>query len=157
MGIENLISPARALSNVHGISKKRTLELIANQLNEQLPAFNAKELFANLCSREKLGTTALGEGVALPHCRLSGCDKPAGLLLQLASPIDFDAADQQPVDLIFALIVPKDAHEEHLLILQDIAIRFNDPTFRTRLRQTTNATDLYKEATRPLSSVTAHY
>ncbi|MGY0217264.1 PTS sugar transporter subunit IIA [Endozoicomonadaceae bacterium StTr2] len=145
-----MISPSRALCNVHGISKKRTLELVANQLHEQLPAFNAKELFANLVSREKLGTTALGEGVALPHCRLSGCEQPVGLLLKLATPIDFDAADQQPVDLVFALIVPKDAHEEHLLILQDIATRFNSPEFRQNLRQTATADELFTEAVKPL-------
>ena len=93
---------------------------------------------------ERLGSTALGEGVALPHCRLDACQEPIAALLTLASPIDYDAPDDDPVDLVFALIVPKAAADEHLSILSNLAELLIDDSNREALRGAASHEDLFR-------------
>ncbi len=110
---------------MHGASKKKILEYIADRISSEVPEINAKELFEALVSRERLGTTGLGSGVAIPHCRCKACPEPVGLFIRLAEPVDFDSVDRKPVDLVFALIVPEGENQEHLEILKALAEKFH--------------------------------
>ena len=122
MPISQILSPDRTFAGVQGVSKKRVLEL-TGKLVAQHTNLDADAIYDSLIAREKLGSTGFGHGIAIPHCRLPGCNKAVGALLQLDSKIDFDALDGEPVDLIFILLVPEEATEEHLQILKMLAER----------------------------------
>jgi PTS system nitrogen regulatory IIA component len=117
-------------------SKKRVLEhaaeLLAAGLNEG-PA--AEQIFERLLERERLGSTGLAGGVALPHARVAGIERSRGAFLRLATAVEFDALDGNPVDLVFALLVPENASAEHLELLATLARIFNDAGLRERLRE----------------------
>ena len=134
MDIADLIDPQRIRCGVEGSSKKRSLEDLARLLATVAPDLTAEEIFESLIGRERLGSTGLGHGVALPHGRLAGLRRPVAAVMTLDRGIDFDAADRQPVDLLFALLVPADAAQEHLEILARLARMFDDPHFREQLR-----------------------
>ncbi|TVP87331.1 MAG: PTS IIA-like nitrogen-regulatory protein PtsN [Pseudomonadaceae bacterium] len=143
MQISQILSPDRTFAGVQGVSKKRVLEL-TGKLVAQHTSLDADAIYESLIAREKLGSTGFGHGIAIPHCRLPGCSKAVGALLQLDGKIDFDALDGEPVDLIFVLLVPEEATEEHLQILKMLAERLDQPTLRTALRKAANAEDLYQ-------------
>ncbi len=143
MIIENILTPARTLCGVHGTSKKKILEAVATLISEEVPAINAKDLFSCLVTRERLGTTGLGDGVAIPHCRNKSCTKPTGLLIRLAEPVDFESIDHKPVDIIFALIVPEEDTQEHLEILKALAGRFQSNLLLNKMREAKGSTELY--------------
>ncbi|QEY16266.1 PTS IIA-like nitrogen-regulatory protein PtsN [Cellvibrio sp. KY-GH-1] len=146
MQIESLISASRTLCGVEGGSKKRALELLANAIAQDIPAIDADELFRRLIGRERLGSTGIGHGVAIPHCRVENCTGTVGALITLAEPIDFDAIDSQPVDILFAMLVPEDAHDEHLQTLATLAGALNNPEYRQRLRKAESDQALYQAA-----------
>ncbi|MFZ5657362.1 MAG: PTS sugar transporter subunit IIA [Pseudomonadota bacterium] len=98
------------------------------------PGLPAAELVDRLAARERLASTGLGHGVAIPHCRLGNLDRPRAAFLRLAAPVDFDAPDGRPVDLVFAMAVPEQAVAGHLAHLAEIAERFSDEAFRAALR-----------------------
>ncbi|HEY5789894.1 MAG TPA: PTS IIA-like nitrogen regulatory protein PtsN [Gammaproteobacteria bacterium] len=135
MHIVDIIAPARVVKSAQVGSKKRALELLSELLAGSDPELGQSEVFSCLLAREKLGSTGLGHGVALPHGRLAGCRRPCGALVTLAEPIDFDAIDGQPVDLLFSMVVPEESTEEHLQLLSQLAEMFSDPAFCARLRQ----------------------
>ena len=139
MIIRQILTPGRTLCDVSGVSKKKILESIAETLSREVPAINASELFEALVARERLGTTGLGQGIALPHCRFKSCPEPTGLFARLEEPVDFDAVDRESVDLVFALIVPEGDNQEHLDILKSLAERFNSEAIRNKLRQAEDA------------------
>ncbi|MFK0570847.1 PTS sugar transporter subunit IIA [Endozoicomonas sp.] len=143
MKIHRILTPERTLDGVHGVSKKKILEFIADRISSEVPEINAKELFEALISRERLGTTGLGEGVAIPHCRCKACPEPVGLFIRLAEPIDFDSVDRKPVDLVFALIVPEGENQEHLEILKALAERFHSASMLEKIRSATDSEMLY--------------
>ena len=147
--MSDILTPARAVTGQTVTSKKKLLELLGQRLAEQLDAPTAEEIFDRLLERERLGSTGFGDGIAIPHCRLPGCNSAMGLLVQLREPIDFDAVDRQPVDLIFTLVVPEQATEEHLQVLAMLAERFQQPNYRQSLRQAENNTALFEAATQP--------
>lgn len=101
-------------------------------------------LFDNFVAREKLGSTGLGSGVAIPHCRTPGIKKIYGFLAKLTAPVDFDAIDDQPVDLIFALVVPEEKNDEHLSTLARIAAIMQNDKSRQLLRDCDNDKLLFK-------------
>jgi PTS system nitrogen regulatory IIA component len=146
MQIESLISPSRTLCGVEGGSKKRALELLANTIAQDVPDIDGDELFRRLIARERLGSTGIGHGVAIPHCRIDRCSSTVGALITLADPIDFDAIDSQPVDILFAMLVPEDAHSEHLQTLASLAAALNKPEYRQGLRSATSNEALYQAA-----------
>ena len=111
-----------------------------------MTTFDSKELFSALINREKLGSTGFGDGIAIPHCRLASCTQVTGALVRLANAVDFDAIDQQPVDLLFVLLVPLQATDEHLQILATLAGSFGQLEFRAGLREATDAAAMYKIA-----------
>lgn len=145
--IETILSPELTLCRVSGTSKKRILEYIAEQVSQHDPDLNETQIFNNLVSRERLGSTGIGQGIAIPHCRLEGCSHVVGTLITLEEGVAFDAIDNQPVDLLFALIVPKEATSEHLELLSQLAEKFNDRSFCDQLRQCTDASSLYQRMT----------
>jgi len=116
-------------------SKKRLLENISDLLAKKAPQLSRNEIFDSLINREKLGSTGLGKGVAIPHGRLGALQRPVCAFIKLDQPIEFDALDGQPVDLVFALLVPADSTDEHLQILSAIATLFSNPGFCSRLRE----------------------
>ena len=102
--LETILTPGRSLVNVPGGSKKRALEKVATVIAEQVPELEMQDVFEKLVAREKLGSTGFGNGIAIPHCRLEGCSAPVSALLHLEAPIDYDAIDGAPVDLLFVLL-----------------------------------------------------
>ncbi len=146
MHLENILTPARSRVNVPGGSKKRVLEFIATLFAEDQPGMDADLLFDSLIAREKLGSTGFGNGIAIPHCRLAGCTQPMGAILHLDSPVDFDAIDGAPVDLLFVLLVPETATEQHLTLLRQIAALFDNDKLRERLRKAPDSQTLYQAA-----------
>lgn len=146
MNIDTILSPSRTLCSATGSSKKRVLENIANFICEDVATLNANQLFDGLIARERLGSTGLGNGIAIPHCRNECCDSIIGSLVKLEEPVDFDAIDNQPVDLLFVLLVPEQANDEHLSALAKIAELFNDADFCQRLRSSQDSEQLYQLA-----------
>ncbi|MEM6301487.1 MAG: PTS sugar transporter subunit IIA [Pseudomonadota bacterium] len=141
-----LLAPERCLCQVQGTSKKRLFELIADLLSSEYVDFHPSELVSGMLAREKLGSTALGEGIAIPHCRLDACETPCGVLLTLDAAADFDAPDNQDVDLVFALVVPGEATQEHLNLLADLARLFSKSGFREALRGCATPLAVYETA-----------
>ncbi|HIG36829.1 MAG TPA: PTS IIA-like nitrogen regulatory protein PtsN, partial [Oceanospirillaceae bacterium] len=123
-----------------------SLESVSQWLAQQISNFDGKHVFNALINREKLGSTGFGDGIAIPHCRLASCNQVTGALIRLANPIDFDAIDQQSVDLLFVLLVPLEATDEHLQILATLAGKFGQAEFRDQLRNATNAEAMYQIA-----------
>ncbi|BAU72641.1 PTS IIA-like nitrogen regulatory protein PtsN [Metapseudomonas furukawaii] len=142
--LEQILTPGRSLVNVPGGSKKRVLEQIAKLVARDLPDLDYQDIFESLVSREKLGSTGFGNGIAIPHCRLAGCTAPISAVLRLDAPVDFDAIDGAPVDLLLVLLVPEAATDEHLELLRQIASMLDRADVRERLRQAPDSTSLYQ-------------
>lgn len=143
----NLISPLLTLANVQAecdtTSKKRLFEKAA-ELVQTSHGVPASEVFDSLFSREKLGSTALGYGIAIPHGRIKHLADTACAFLRLKTPIDFDAPDDLPVDLIFILLAPAAATDVHLQILGELAAMLSDADFRASLRAAPDAAALHR-------------
>lgn len=133
MSIAALLSPARITLRNDIRSKKRALEEISKLLATGANV-DDNAIFTSLVNREKLGSTGLGQGVAIPHGRVRGLDESVGAVLRLAGGIDFESTDGEPTDLVFGLIVPEDCTEEHLEILRSLAEMFTDDAFTQQLR-----------------------
>lgn len=143
MNLTELIAPERVICRDDVSSKKRSLELLGGLIAESSELDN-RTVFDSLLGRERLGSTGLGRGVALPHGRLSGIPQAIGAVLKLAHGVDFDAQDQQPVDLLFALIVPEHFTDEHLKILAYLAEMFSNQDFCRQLRASRDDSQLYR-------------
>ena len=141
--LSNILTPGRTVCHTPGISKKRLFETIARIVSNDQLSLSYDEVLDQLITREKLGSTGLGQGIAIPHCRVEHCAQPLGTLLTLDEPIAFDAPDDVPVDLLFVLLVPGEAHQQHLDILADIARMFSQPDFCKRLRAAQDSLTLY--------------
>lgn len=142
--LQTILTPGRSLVNVPGGSKKRVLEQIAALAARDLGGLDAHDIFESLIAREKLGSTGFGNGIAIPHCRLSGCSSPLCAVLHLEAAVDFDAIDGAPVDLLFVLLVPEAATDEHLELLRQIASMLDRADIRERLRQASDSQELYQ-------------
>jgi PTS system nitrogen regulatory IIA component len=142
MQIVTLLSPDRIACHQDLVSKKRVLEALAGLLATSSPSLTEVEIFDSLLNRERLGSTGLGTGVAIPHGRMNGISSPLGAIITLNSGVDYDAIDHQPVDLLFALLVPEESTEEHLQILAGLAKMFSDRELCTRLRECQDASQL---------------
>ncbi|MBA1264040.1 PTS IIA-like nitrogen regulatory protein PtsN [Stutzerimonas sp. NM35] len=142
--LENILAPGRSLVNVPGGSKKRVLEQIAKVIGQDLPDLDTQNIFESFVAREKLGSTGFGNGIAIPHCRMPGCTTPLSAVLRLDAPVDFDAIDGAPVDLLFVLLVPEAATDEHLELLRQIASMLDQEEVRERLRNVATGQELYQ-------------
>jgi PTS system nitrogen regulatory IIA component len=116
-------------------SKKRLLEVLGELLASAVPNLGPEAVFERLLERERLGSTGLGHGVALPHARMEQITEAVGAFAQLRRGVDFAAIDEGPVDLVFALLVPEEANEMHLQLLSRLAAMFSDPQLRQDLRE----------------------
>ena len=142
--LEDILTPGRSLVNVPGGSKKRVLEQIANLIGKEVPDLDSQVVFESLIAREKLGSTGFGNGIAIPHCRIKNCEQPVSALLHLDAPIDFDAIDGAPVDLLFVLLVPEAATDAHLELLRQIASMLDRKDVRDKLRTANSNESLYQ-------------
>jgi PTS system nitrogen regulatory IIA component len=143
MHLLDLLTPARVRADAIVSGKKRLLERVAAMLAEGTGGTVERAIFDTLCGRERLGSTGLGHGVAIPHARSARALNAAGAFLRLAEPIDFGAPDGVPVDLVFAVVVPDHFAQQHLLLLAQLAEMFGDADFRQRLRAAPDAAALY--------------
>lgn len=130
-------------------SKKTLLEKAAELLAAAAAGAHARDIFDSLCQRERLGSTGLGHGVAIPHGRVEGQTSVAGTLIRLNSGIDFDAPDDDRVDLFFALAVPAQCTDVHLRLLASIAERFGDERCRQRLRKAVSPSEVMQIISEP--------
>lgn len=146
MQLEDILTPERCHSHLAGVSKKRILTIVSELLAKEYQSMESTEIFNALMAREQLGSTGLGNGIAIPHCRVSTCRDILGMLVTLEEPIDFDAVDGNPVDILFVLIVPEKKTDEHVRTLAGLAELFSDEDFCFTLRQTHNNEDLYNIA-----------
>jgi len=152
MNLDTLISSNAVISTNDIKSKKRALESLAellaseaNKVNQPLEEeIDALVIFQLLTEREKLGSTSMGHGVALPHTRTSLTEHAIGAFLKLEDGVDFDSPDDQKTDLIFALMVPKHYTDEHLKILAYLATLFNNENFCKTIRSTSDTEEIYK-------------
>jgi PTS system nitrogen regulatory IIA component len=139
MKITDLLTARRVIVGGHARSKKRVLEALSEALVADRSAPGADQVFEGLLTRERLGSTALGKGVALPHARLATEQETWGAFLVLSEGVDFDALDNAPVDLFFALLVPERCTDEHLELLAQLTRMFNEARMRQDLRAATSA------------------
>jgi len=146
MQFSDIITPERVATQVPATSKKRALETLSELFaTRSSSALDAHDIFDSLIARERLGTTAIDHGVAIPHGRLKNSAETIGAFVQLADGVDCDAFDHQSVNLMFALLVPEDSTEEHLQLLARLAQMFSDAELREKLRSAANSQSLYDE------------
>lgn len=146
MNLQSILSPELTFCNIPGGSKKRLLETAAGLIAGKVNHISANQIYDALIAREQLGSTGLGDGIAIPHCRVPHCQKTVGALMKLATPVDFDAVDNKPVDLLFFLLVPENAIAGHLEALRTLAENFSNPAFCQRLRAAGTDAALYAAA-----------
>ncbi|MDO6681988.1 MULTISPECIES: PTS IIA-like nitrogen regulatory protein PtsN [unclassified Oceanobacter] len=146
IAIADILLPECTRTDVAITSKKKLLEFLAGLIAEKVDGSSSDEVFERLLGRERLGSTGIGEGIAIPHCRLRQCEQAVGVLLHLQEAIDFDAIDHQPVDLVFALLVPEEATDDHLQILATLAQNFSQNDYRQQLRSASSDQELYQRA-----------
>ena len=145
--ITELISAQSVHCGFQAGSRKRLFQAIAQELVD--PARDDSEeaideIYEALVERERLGSTALGDGVAIPHCR-TDCQRISGAFYTLAEAVDYEAPDQRPVDLVFVLLVPEDEKTAHIFALQRLAQLFSDPAHQQRLRAAATDEALFDE------------
>lgn len=143
MNIAELVSKDRITLGVDCASKKKALEYISEVLSKDQPDVTSGEVFDCLIGRERLGSTGMGKGIAIPHCRLKGNTRTFATLIRLSDGIDYDSIDGQPVDLIFAMVVPEEATEEHLKTLAMLAKMFSDESLVQKLHQAKDSQAIY--------------
>ena len=139
--ISNLLTPENILLDFDASSKKRVFEQVG-LLFENNQGIARSVVFDSLFAREKLGSTGLGQGIAIPHGRIKGLKEASGAFLRLAAPVPFDSPDGKPVSLLFVLLVPEQATEQHLQILSELAQRFAERPFREALLAAQDAAEI---------------
>ena len=154
MKIADILDAHGVLPQLKATNKKQVLQDIAGQL-ASFVAVDKRIIFEALFTREKLGSTGLGQGIAIPHGRIAGLTKVAGLFVKLATPIDYDAVDGKPVDLVFALLSPEHAGADHLTALAKISRIMRSPAAVSKLRATNTVEGLYAVLTEPVATTTA--
>jgi PTS system nitrogen regulatory IIA component len=141
--VAKLLPPANVLPDLAASSKKRLFEQ-AGLLFENNHRIARSLVFDSLFARERLGSTGLGQGVAIPHGRIKGLKDALGAFIRLAQPVPFDAPDGKPVSLVFVLLVPEQATEKHLQILSELAQMFSDAALRRALAEAPDASSLHQ-------------
>jgi nitrogen PTS system EIIA component len=151
MTLSDLIAPEAVIPMLKAKSKKLVLEDLALRA-AKLEKLSGRDLFEALLQRERLGSTGIGRGIAIPHCRLSGVRRLACVFARLDEAIPFDAVDGQPVDLLFLLLAPEDAGADHLKALARLSRLMRDPRLTTQLRAAKDQMSLYALLTQPQAS-----
>lgn len=142
MDIDTLLTADRVFLQLHATSKKQVLQELARHAAEALDVAD-REIFDVLLERERLGTTGVGNGIAIPHGKLPQMDKIFGLFARLDAPVSFDAIDDQPVDLVFLLLAPEDAGADHLKALSRVSRLLRDPETVAQLRDVKSRDELH--------------
>lgn len=142
MDLSRLLAP-QAVKVLSDVSSKKRLMLSIAELSEQLTDVPSAQVFEALQDRETLGPTGVGHGIALPHARLENLSGVTGVFIRLERPIDFDAADRQPVDLVFTLLAPLDSGVDHLKALALVSRTLRDPSLCAKLRANASPSTLY--------------
>jgi PTS system nitrogen regulatory IIA component len=151
MELSDLISPDRIIPSLRANNKKQVLSDLAERAGQYLE-LDGREVFNTLLQRERLGSTGVGRGIAIPHGKLSGIGKLFGLFARLEHPIDFEAMDGEPVDLVFLLLAPDTAGADHLKALAKISRLLREPSAIDKLRACTDRTSIYAVLTEPSAS-----
>ncbi|GIU48600.1 MULTISPECIES: PTS IIA-like nitrogen regulatory protein PtsN [Shewanella] len=146
MELRTILQPACTTCATPG-SKKKVLELISDLMAAQYPTLSSQAIFESLIAREKMGSTGIGNGIAIPHGRLNDIEHPIAILIKCEEGIEFDAIDKKPVDILFALLVPSDQCQQHLSTLSTMAEKLSDKLILKRLRKSHDATELYQVIT----------
>lgn len=144
--LNTLLTLERTLCKASHLSKKRLFENATDLICADQSRLESGEVYSKLLARERLGSTALGDGIAIPHSRITHCDKAIGTLITLKEGIEFDAPDGAPVDVLFLLLVSEEAQQEHLNILAGLAQLLSNHEFCEGLRAANSATELYRAA-----------
>lgn len=144
MEISDILNPDCVLCAVQASSKKRILELISLIANQHLIDIDQATILASLVSREKMGSTGIGGGIALPHGRLKGLESALAVLVTCQPAIEYDAIDNMPVDVFFAILVPEEKAKEHLQTLSSIAAKLSDKELLKQLRSAISAEELFQ-------------
>lgn len=151
MDLSDLLASDRAVLSVKSTSKKHLLQEIGKRAAE-IYGLDARAVFDALMERERLGPTATGRGVAIPHARLEGIDGIVGLFARLANGVDFDAVDDAPVDLAFVLLAPLDAGADHLKALARVSRTMREETVCSKIRAASDEAAIYSILTEPTAS-----
>jgi nitrogen PTS system EIIA component len=154
MEIADLLSPDAVISHLKATSKKQVLQEMAEKAGT-LTRLSDRRIFEILTEREKLGSTGMGQGIAIPHGRIPGIEKMTGLFAQLDHPVDFDAMDDQPVDLVFLLLAPEGAGADHLKALARVSRLLRNQPVCEKLRAAPHAATLYALLTEPSAAQAA--
>jgi nitrogen PTS system EIIA component len=155
MQVADIVDSRSVLPSLKVQNKKQLLQEIAHAASAVV-AIDSRTIFETLLQREKLGSTGLGQGIAIPHGKLKGLARVSGLFARLTNPIDFDAVDGQPVDLVFLLLAPEHAGADHLKALAKVSRLLRDGEFAAKLRGTATAEGLYAILTEPAASAAPH-
>ncbi len=147
MPIHQLISAQRVVAAVPASSKKRLLEMLSALLGEGEPEVDTQAALQCMIERERLGSTGIGDGGAIPHGRLKGLKKAVGAFVTLEHEMDYDSLDRKPVRMAFALLVPESANQEHLQLLRELAIIFSNKNVREHLLHAKTAEEMYRTLT----------
>ena len=143
MPLEQIIKPDGVLCNATARSKKHCLEILSELLVRSYPEISSDVIFRCLNDRERLGCTGLDRGAAFPHCRVEDVSVSTAALIKLSEPVDFDAADGEPVDLVFGMLVPTELDDSHYADIKMITRLMADEGLRSRLRSMNSSNDLY--------------
>jgi PTS system nitrogen regulatory IIA component len=146
MQVAEFLQPGDVVVDLAVSSKLRVLQLLSKRASETL-GLSEHDVLEPLHAREKLGSTGVGEGVAIPHTKVAGLTRPFGMLARLNRPIDFEAVDEIPVDLVFMLLIPAAGGKDHLNLLAAVARQLRTPDVMLKLRQAVSARELYAAMT----------
>ncbi|WP_305987587.1 PTS IIA-like nitrogen regulatory protein PtsN [Roseibium sp. MMSF_3544] len=154
MDLSDLLGKAAVVAGLKAKSKKQAIQELSARAAE-LTGLSEREIFDTLLQRERLGSTGVGHGIAIPHGKLTRLDRLVGLFAKLDKPVDFDALDDEPVDLVFLLLAPEGAGADHLKALARIARQLRDGTITQGIRSSMDAEEIYGYLTQPLASSNA--
>jgi nitrogen PTS system EIIA component len=154
MDLDDLVTKEAVIAELKAKSKKQAIQEMSAKAAE-ITGLSEREIFDTLLQRERLGSTGVGNGIAIPHGKLTRLDHLVGLFARLEKPVDFDALDDQPVDLVFLLLAPEGAGADHLKALARIARQLRDAEITKGLRASTDANAIYSLLTQPIASSNA--
>lgn len=154
MDLADLITPERVLGSLKAASKKQALQELA-AVAAEATGFDERTIFEAVLERERLGTTGVGQGIAIPHAKLRGLEELSGVFARLETPVDFEAIDEQPVDLIFLLLAPESAGADHLKALARVSRLLRNKQMCEKLREADDSAALYALLTEPAATPAA--
>ena len=154
MDLSDLLGKDAVIACLKAKSKKQAIQELSSRAAE-LTGLSEREIFDTLLQRERLGSTGVGHGIAIPHGKLTRLDRLVGLFAKLEKPVDFDSLDDEPVDLVFLLLAPEGAGADHLKALARIARQLRDGAVTQGVRASSDAAEIYEFLVQPIASSNA--